>query len=359
MKKNLIIIIGILLVAILISGCSQNKPANGDLSGGSGHVDDDLLEEDIGKESLTIDTYYPFKENQRMVYEGIGNEFAEKETFLEYIDGNKAQIKIVSPATTFAKVLIKKDGELKEVYEEGEFYHIENMMNASVNTNRVLLKEPIEVGNSWTDEENNPIEISDLSKPIQTPYGEFNALEVTTKYHSGALQRDYYAKDIGLVASEYIHGDAFDTKTLLKDIVNGPESLEIRVQYPDYEGESIETEVREVSFNTNDNMIEILEDLMMNPLNNSFGVLISENTKINNIYLDRSRWVLEADFTSDLISDMSYGSYFEAIVLKALVNTLGDYYDVDKVYLSVESSPYESGHFMLKEGEYFEVNNDI
>ena len=89
---------------------------------------------------LTIEDYFPIKENTIKEYEGIGNEFAAKSTFVEFIAEGKVQIKEVNPGTSFVKVIEYKNGELKEIYAEGEFYHIENMLNANTNKNNILSK---------------------------------------------------------------------------------------------------------------------------------------------------------------------------------------------------------------------------
>ena len=34
-------------------------------------------------------------------------------------------------------------------------------------------------------------------------------------------------------------------------------------------------------------------------------------------------------------------------ILKSVVNTLEKFYDVEKVYITVEDKPYESGHFRV------------
>ena len=88
-----------------------------------------------------------------MDYEGIGNEYAEQKTFIEFVEGNRAQMKIMNPGTVFVKVMEYKDGALTEVFAEGEFYHIENMLNANTNSSNTILKEPLQVGNTWSNDE--------------------------------------------------------------------------------------------------------------------------------------------------------------------------------------------------------------
>ncbi|HKM40883.1 MAG TPA: GerMN domain-containing protein, partial [Patescibacteria group bacterium] len=74
--------------------------------------------------------------------------------------------------------------------------------------------------------------------------------------------------------------------------------------------------------------------------------------------LDRNTWTLEVDFSKELLTEMNAGSSLEGEILKSLVNTLGEFYDVDKVYITVEGQPYESGHFAISSEEFFKVDKD-
>lgn len=313
--------------------------------------------EDISKnKELTIVDYYPFKENTIMDYEGIGNEYAEQKTFIEFVEGNRAQMKIMNSGTNFVKVLEYKNGELTEVFAEGEFYHIENMLNANTNSNNIVLKEPLEVGNTWSNNEGSTMEITSLDRKIETPSGTYDALEVTTEFKDGGRQREYYAKDIGLVARIYNNGE-FEVKTLLKKIDKDNQEMDILTYYPvagDIDTVYIE---QDIEFGTNESIEDILENVMKNPPSDKLIPSISKNTNINKIHLNRESWTLEVDFSKELLTDMNAGSSLEIEILKSIVNTLGKFYDAEKIYITVEGSPYESGHFSIKPGEYFQVDD--
>jgi len=304
---------------------------------------------------LSIDQYYPLKENTIMEYEGIGNEFAEKKTFVEFIGEGKVQIKEVNPGTTFVRVVEYKNGELREIYAEGEFYHIENMLNTNTNRNNILLKEPLEVGNTWSNEDGSIREITGLNEIIETPSGPYEALVVTTKFSSGGILEEYYAKGIGLVASIYKDGE-FEVKTLLREVKNKEQKLEVLSYYP--LADKIGTGYLEqtITFETNGDIKEILEKILKNPPTEELIPSISKNVKINEIHLNREAWILEVDFSKEFADDFNIGSAQEAEMLKSVVNTLGKFYDVDKVYITIENIPYESGHFGLREGEFFLVD---
>ena len=53
---------------------------------------------------------------------------------------------------------------------------------------------------------------------------------------------------------------------------------------------------------------------------------------------------------------MEREGFNEILGLKSIVNTIGSYYNVKKVYLSVEGKPYSSKLFTLEEDEFFNVD---
>ena len=114
---------------------------------------------------------------------------------------------------------------------------------------------------------------------------------------------------------------------------------------------------QDIEFGTNESIEDILENVMKNPPSDKLIPSISKNTNINKIHLNRESWTLEVDFSKELLTDMNAGSSLEIEILKSIVNTLGKFYDAEKIYITVEGSPYESGHFSIKPGEYFQVDD--
>ena len=55
---------------------------------------------------------------------------------------------------------------------------------------------------------------------------------------------------------------------------------------------------------------------------------------------------------------MNAGAGYEGLILQSLANTIGDYYGVSKVMLTIDGKTYESGHIVLEKFEALEVNYD-
>ena len=83
--------------------------------------------------------------------------------------------------------------------------------------------------------------------------------------------------------------------------------------------------------------------------------MLGPNGKIKSLYLNKDNRVY-VDFTKELTSEMNAGSGYEGEILQCITNTLGQYYGVDKVYITIEGSPYSSGHISMKKGEAFTVD---
>lgn len=347
MKKQMVVIV-LLVIGISLVGCQTIL----------GVSDDKLMEESIATnvdDSISVLEYFPFLEDTILEYSGEGNEFAAQSIYFEYIEGNRAQIKISNSGTNIIKILELKDGALSEIYLEGEFYHIENMINTKAQKQEIILKEPLELGNTWYTQDGYEKEITDLNIVIDTPYNALEAIEVTTTFEEGRYQKDYYSRGIGLVARLYIDGD-YKVTTLLNSIKKDSINQEILVYYPLKESGKTVFIQDKLSFNTNDKIEKLIENKLKYPPSERLGLSLPIGVVVNSIRLDRSEWIVKIDFSSELLTDLNAGSAYEYEILKSLVNTLGKYYDTDKVYISIDGMPYESGHFAIKEGEVFKVD---
>ena len=255
--KKFIYISSIFILVLTLFGCNKSadvEEVNKDV------IEEEQIEEEqeVDEEIISILDYYPFEENLIMDYEGQGIEYAEQTRIVEFIEENKIQIKIVNPGTNFVKVLEYSNGELKEVFGEGEFYHIENMLNANRNSDNIILKEPLEVGTSWTNSDGDIIEITSLNQEIETPLGIYEALEVTNNFKSGPIEKYYYGRNIGFIGSIYEDGD-LQVKTLLKSIENLEQKLVVEAYYPSSDGMGTKYIDKDIVFQTNDQIEDIFK----------------------------------------------------------------------------------------------------
>ena len=122
--------------------------------------------------------------------------------------------------------------------------------------------------------------------------------------------------------------------------------------FPDFDSENLIIHTRQLEFSTNDLTSSLFEESFRNFPEDLEGKLISENTKIN-FMTSKSRDIAHIDFSEEFISEMNVGAGFESMILQSIVNTISGYYGVEKVYITVNGSPYSSGHISIGEDEYF------
>jgi hypothetical protein len=319
-----------LILMATVSGCGQNQPE---------------------PEEYTINDFYPFTENVTMVYEGQGNEFASYTTYVDYINEDVIQIRTNNGGTEFATVLQNSEGALTQVYSVNEMYYKADLTDKSEPSTEVLLKEPLEVGTKWSLSDGRQREITSLDMAVETPYDNFEALEVTTTKNGTVVEKQYYAMDIGLVKSIFMmEGDEISSS--LKELITGAgydftvRSFNFIVTDTDIESTF---EDKTVTLKTGEGIKDFMSTEFLE------GGLMSENTVVNDMWLDPGSDVANVDFSKEFVTEMNAGTTKESGVLMSVANTIGYYYQVQKVIITLDGEPYSSGHILMKEGESFDT----
>lgn len=345
--KKLIIIFMFIIMVMFLASCS-NAENNGTNSPPDEDSDDSVIE----STELSINDYFPFTENTKYEYVGDGNEYATYSVFTDYITDTRIQTRTNNGGTEIVKVLENKNGQLKVLLDRAETYFREDFTYTKSSGGEVLIKEPIKVGNSWSNGEDIKTSITNLDVDITIPLGTFKALEVTTEGKDYKIT-DYYAKDIGLIKTVNT-GNGYEVSSTLTKIENDvPLVQNIILYYPNTEEDVINSLKANISFKTNDDAKKIIEDAIKNI--STQNQVLTSNVKINKLYLGDDGMV-HIDFSKELISEMNAGSYYESMILQSITNTLGMYYGIEKIYITVDGNPYESGHIQKKEGEPFTIN---
>jgi translation elongation factor P/translation initiation factor 5A len=257
MKKILLILIA---SAMVFASCDNMTPKPG--------------ETDNIKEELSIEDYYPISKNTKYSYEGKGNEFATYTVFVDYATDNRVQTRTNNGGTESVNVLELKDDQLTLLYSRGETYFRQNFINNEYDGGKILLKEPLEEGNSWNYDENTTAAITAVSKEIVTGLGNYEAIEVTLEGEQGKTV-DYYAKDVGLVKTS-ASGEGYEISSTLSSIEkNTPLIQTIALYYPNKDGNLSTIDVQ-IEFNTNDEPKEVIERIVKDL---SVHEILSPNTK--------------------------------------------------------------------------------
>lgn len=335
MKKLLLLLI---VSALVLASCDNITPP---------------VEPDNVQEELSIEDYYPTTENTKYFYEGKGNEFATYTVLVDYTTDNRIQTRTNNGGTESVHVMELKDNQLTLLYSRGETYFRQNFLNNEYDSGKILLKGPLKEGNSWNYDENTTASITSLSKDVITPLGNYKAIEVTLEGKQGKTV-DYYAKDVGLVKT-IASGEGYEVSSTLSSIEkNTPLIQTITLYYPNVDGYLNTIDVQ-IEFNTNDEPKDVIEKIVKDL---SVYEILSPNTKINELFYNEEENSVHIDLTKDFVKEMNAGAGFEALILQSLTNTLGQYYGVKDVYITIDGGPYESGHIIIEKGEPSVVNFD-
>lgn len=341
--KKVLFVISILFTLVLLNGCANKN-------------DKSPIEEkpQETRQPLTIQDYYSVKENTNYVYQGEGNEYASYNVMVDYIEGNRVQTRTNNGGTEVVRVLENKDGELTLLLSREESYYRENLTQSPSNKEEILLKEPLVTGTSWVLKDGRKRSITNVEVDITTPSGTYKTLEVTTEGKDDKIQ-DYYAPNIGLVKSVFTSNGSVVSSSLSKLENNVPLTQTVKFFYPNLNDDKIIYVNKKLSFNTNDLTKSGLEKAFKELPKGNIAKVLGPNVKIKSLYLNKDNMVY-VDFSKELVKEMNAGSGYESMILQSITNTLGNYYGVDKVYITIEGSPYASGHYMMEQGEFFKVD---
>lgn len=357
---NLSIFLILIVLAVLFTSCNKitnntnNTNSNSTINN---NTQNNTSNDNTQKTNYTIKDYYPFKKDLRLSYAGSGNEYASKDVYVDFIKGNKIQIRSINAGTTMGQVLQYEDGELKLIFSRGEFYYRDDLTSYQSNVNEVILKEPLQKNTSWTLSDGRKRSITGTNVSIDTPSGNYKALEVTTTGNNSTV-KDYYVVNMGLVKTVFTSEGSEIVTSLKNSIPNSTITQTIKFYYPKITATDVVIIFKKNTINlkTNDDIKDIFESNFKKTLINGTHPLMSSNTKINKLYLNYNENVVYVDFSKEFVTEMNAGSSMENGILTSVVNTLGDYFNVKEVRLTVDGKEYSSGHILMKKGENFKVN---
>lgn len=374
MKKRIMIFISIFAMSVLMAACNKEKvkddnieasptPASSSETQSSNETEGISNGEELTggiEDTLIVQDFYPFQKDIEYVFEGEGNEFASYITHIDFLDeeNNRMQTRTNNGGSETVRILEVESGKLFLTNEVNECYYRDSFLKKEFNEKdaEILLMEPLIKGTEWTLPDGRKRFISATDVKIDTPSGSYTALEVTTAGEND-LTKDYYAKYTGLIKSVYQSGDMEVTSSLSEVNKNTSFDQTVPVYFPNAD-EKIYVEQMNLSFHTNDATNLVLEDTIKKAYQkDTYLPILSTNTKINSLYLGDDNLVY-ADLSPEFVTEMNAGSGYEQLILQSLTNTLGNYYGVNEVYLTIDHKPYESGHILMREGETFQVNMD-
>ncbi|NLT13779.1 MAG: GerMN domain-containing protein [Clostridiales bacterium] len=311
-----------------------------------------------GAEEVTAADYFPFKADVHRTYQGTGNEFAFFESWVDYIDNDAIQIRSNNGGTELVEVYTVTGGALKKALSLGEAYFRYDF-TAEREIDEIMIMEPIAVGTEWTLESGEKRSITDVNADVTVPYGAFKALEVTTEYEDSTT-KDYYVIGLGLIKKEFTTKETESmmiTSDLEKYEEGSPLLENARFYYPDFNNDRLAYINQGLEFHTGDSILPQLEFALKTPPSGTeLGRVMTDGATIRSITFDRTSGVVTIDLNKQFVTEMNAGTTMEGMILSSIANTLGSYFQTDKVQLTLEGGPYESGHMLFNLGDFLPFN---
>ncbi|MDN6327072.1 MAG: GerMN domain-containing protein [Alkalibacterium sp.] len=324
-------------------------------------TDEENSEDDEAEIDQDLTVWFPKLENTLLDYKGDGNEFAPFTRYPQFVKDDTLQMVESTAGTDVVTVYNYSDDEIKESFVRAGTYFREDFADTGLESEQgnfqIILQKPLELGHSWESPDGSTSEITDVSVNKELPLGSIEAIEVTRQYENNSKTIDYYGKDIGLIEQIFKSDDdtITVTSTLSTQAADTPEAFPITVYSIDDQALGLDKSTVTMELETNEPArLAMAEILKGQTPDTEESQILKESTEINFMYL-RQDGVVHVDFSTDL-SAMNAGSGIEAMTLQGIVNTIGDYYHVDEVLLTLDNEPYESGHILLNEGETWPVD---
>lgn len=305
---------------------------------------------------ITAADFFPIRDNTKHSYEGYGNEYASYVIWSDYTSSDRIQYRMDNGGVTIAEVIEIGSDSVQRIFYSADTWARESYLDEAVdaNSSEVLLMNPIKEGTTWVLRDGAKRTITKLNYAVTTPLGTYETIEVETQYQSD-LTRQYYAKDVGLIKTEYIMGNESVTSVL--SAIDGAASYKHNITFffPLLDQEKIIGISHEVTFQTNDNTTQIIEQAYRSLMEETMPSVLSSNTHIESIKMIENDMVL-VDISKAYYEELSAGSLAEGLIIQSFVNTIGQYYQVNEVIVTVGGKPYATGHFEMKENEPFRVD---
>ena len=313
--------------------------------------------------SQDIETWFPRLENTLLEYEGEGMEYSSFTRYPQFAHDDTLQMLESTGGTDVAIIYEYTENQIEEVFIRPETYFREDFVDTGLESEHsgfnIILQAPIEVGHSWESPNGTTSEITEVGIEMDTPMGTVEAIGVTTIFEDG-IEVSYYGEGIGLIQREMVQGDDEETKvtsrlTAFED--NKAEEIPLTVYGVDDQALGIDAVPVTMSLMTNDPARLTLASLMRGESPETEGLyLLTEGVEINYMYLGHDG-IVHVDFSSELVNEMNAGSGTEGLLLQSIANTIGGYYGVQEIALTVDGGSYESGHILLEEGDTLTVDH--
>lgn len=287
---------------------------------------------------LELSNYLPFYAYQLKQF---NNETGMYTTYADYVDqANRVmQVREIVGAGTFLSVYRWDDAQIQMTLRQENVALFENMMTGSQSANEgalTLLSAPLTVGTTWLYDGQHQSQILALYDDVTL--GELNfsqVIETSTQFEDYDL-RQYYAAGEGLIGTRYVTANEANQAEEFWQVTANTHQVMMIVNQTIAIPQASETaqlvmEKVPFAFQTNDSIASAFQRLFTEQ------AWITEDIAINSVSVDEAG-IATVDFSSGVVAAFNQHPSKETGVIAAIVTTVGRFFDVSQVRLTVNSN---------------------
>ncbi len=267
--------------------------------------------------------FIPIQPNQINQYIENDQEFFR---YMEFVDGNlkMMQVREQKPTSISNHYYAWDEQQISDLgVGEGTNIPSNQLSNLSTERSNIILKAPIQKGNSWEMSSEEIASITNLYETVNINGSTYQDV-VEVAYQDGQ-QIKYFAKGLGIVAE--INPD--DSLVLSSISQNSYFQVQIPIKAPQQVDNKLVLvdDVAPIKFQTNEESANIYTKLFQ-----TLG-WITPDISVNKI--NKETYYINVDFTPGIVAAMNQNEVTERGVIPAIVMTMIEHYGVEAVQLTV------------------------
>lgn len=268
--------------------------------------------------------FIPIQPNQINQYIENDQEFFR---YMEFVDGNlkMMQVREQTPTAISNHYYAWEAQQISDLgVGEGTNIPSNQLSNLSTERSNIILKAPIQKGNSWEMSSEEIASITNLYETVNINGTTYQDV-VEVAYQDGQ-QIKYFAKGLGIVAE--INPD--DSLVLSSISQNSYFQVQIPIKAPQQVDNKLVLvdDVAPIKFQTNEESANIYTKLFQ-----TLG-WITPDISVNKI--NKETYYINVDFTPGIVAAMNQNEVTERGIIPAIVMTMIEHYGVEAVQLTVK-----------------------
>ena len=287
--------------------------------------------------TLELSNYLPYVAYQLKQF---SNESGSYTTYVDFFDESNRvmQVREIVGATNYVNIYEWSEQAIQLTARHENIALFENLtqdVSSTPDANLTLLSAPVAVGTTWSYDGTHTSQIVGLYESLTLGEQQYNeVVEVSTPFEAYDL-RQYYASGDGLILTRYVDNVEVSTGEQFWQVTGNSHQvmmiLNRNVAQPQTEGEYLlSLEKVPFAYQTNDSLARAFQRLFTD-----LG-WITDDIVVNSLTVDEAG-VANLDFSAGVVAAFNQHPSTETSIIPAIVATVGQYFNVTQVRLTVNT----------------------